>query len=224
MKLICGLGNPGIKYRDTRHNVGFIVLWQLCKDLKAVRWNETRNYVAWKWNEGIFVFPQTYMNLSGLALQEAVAVYNIELHNLLVVLDDINLPLGQMRIREKGSNGGHNGLKSIIYILARDEFARLRIGIGPSQSDEISVPLEDYVLAPFLKQEMDILNKIMPDAIMLLKAFLKSGYQGMSDEFSKIKQTNSLSLPREQSTGKDCDPHREEINNRKEKYGKKQNL
>lgn len=222
MKLVCGLGNPGPKYENTRHNVGFVIVSKLCKDVKAVKWHETKNYVSWKQNDWVFVFPQAYMNLSGLALQEAIADYDIEMGDILVVLDDVNLPFGKLRIREKGSDGGHKGLRSIINVFGRNDFARLRIGIGPSTSDKISLPLDEFVLSPFSKEERDILSNIMPDIIRLIKAFLKSGYRQMADEFSKMN--SSLSLPMARTMGRDCDPLSEEINNRKGKYEKEQNI
>jgi PTH1 family peptidyl-tRNA hydrolase len=222
VKIVCGLGNPGIRYKNTRHNVGFVVLSKLCEEIKAVSWHETKNYVSWKRNEWVLIFPQTYMNLSGLALQEAAADYNIDMGNILVVLDDVNLPLGKLRIREKGSDGGHKGLRSIITTLERDDFARLRIGIGPAAQDGISCSLEEYVLLPFTEEERNILNKIMPDVIKLIKAFLNSGYQKMADEYSK--NVGSLSLSTEEALDEDCNPPREEINNRKETYEEEQNI
>lgn len=150
MKLIVGLGNPGDRYEFTRHNVGFMAI-----DRLAERWNirlGSSKLRGWA-GEGtylqekvILLKPTTYMNLSGESVRAAFNWYRLEIEDFLVIYDDLDLPTGQLRLREKGGAGGHNGIKSIIQHLGTQEFKRVRIGIDrPAPGRDIS----DYVLSPF---------------------------------------------------------------------------
>ena len=159
-KLIVGLGNPGRRYAKTPHNLGFEVVDLLAADLGATRkWEDSeRSRIAWCLLEDSELFlakPQTYMNLSGEAVESMCRVFSFAVSDLIVVCDDLALPVGSMRIRSQGSAGGHNGLKSIIEILARDDFTRVRLGIAPDVENDDAA---EYVLTPIpdrLRVEFD---------------------------------------------------------------------
>lgn len=162
MYIIAGLGNPGKEYEMTRHNIGFEVI-----DYIASRYAAKVNKLKFKslygeiniGGEKVFLIkPQTFMNLSGEALREFSAFYKINSENIIVINDDISLKVGKVRIRRKGSAGGHNGLKSIIYQLNTDEFPRIKVGVGENDKGDLA----DYVLGRFKKDEI----KIMEDAII----------------------------------------------------------
>ncbi|MCS7076402.1 MAG: aminoacyl-tRNA hydrolase [Bacteroidia bacterium] len=167
--IIVGLGNIGNEYKDTRHNVGFMAVDKLAEQ-KEVKFILNRYaYTAEFKHKGrlfILVKPTTYMNLSGKAVNYYVQEENIPLSNLLIITDDIALPLGKIRIRKKGSDGGHNGLKNIQDALNTQEYARVRIGIGNNFPKGKQA---DYVLAPFDEEEIPIIQKtldIMPELIL----------------------------------------------------------
>ena len=173
MKLIVGLGNPGGEYKKTRHNVGFIFLNSfLSKEnisLDKKKFNGYYiDYVSDKGNKAILLEPQTYMNLSGDSIVDFAKYFKISNEDILVIHDDLDLELGKIRIRSKGSSGGHNGLKSIIARLGDENFKRIRIGIGKGGN----IPVVDYVLGKFsnedmnmLESRMDIVNKVIEDFI-----------------------------------------------------------
>lgn len=160
MYLIAGLGNPEKKYEATRHNIGFETI-----DLLAYEHGISLNKLKHKavFGDGmiagekvIIAKPQTYMNLSGESIRDIVSFYKIPVENVIIVCDDINIELGRIRIRPKGSDGGHNGLKSIIYQLADDNFVRIRMGVGAPKGEHYN--LADYVLGKFSKEEIEVLT------------------------------------------------------------------
>lgn len=162
MRLVVGLGNPGKQYEATRHNLGFRVVDRLCDRLGEV--STKQRFASLVTEAGgpafagrsrydgrgpgrkvLLLRPQEFMNLSGRAVAEAVRFYKLDLSDLLVVCDDFNLPFGRLRFRRNGSHGGHNGLRSIIELLSRDEFSRLRLGIGPlGGEDAVSFCLKRF--------------------------------------------------------------------------------
>lgn len=164
MKIVIGLGNPGNKYKQTRHNAGFMVIDKYLKSHKIGFTKNCHDAIVNKCiiegDETLFIKPQLFMNLSGGPAKRIVDKYKCELDDILVVLDDINLPLGKIRIREKGSSGGHNGLKSISENLKTTCFSRLRIGIGNSQPEK----MKDFVLSRFTKEENDIIQDVLEKA------------------------------------------------------------
>lgn len=172
MIVIAGLGNPGAKYSDTKHNIGFITV-----DLLAERHGINIKKIKHKALVGdgiiadkkvMLVKPQTYMNESGRSIREVLEYYDVSVSDLVVVYDDVDLPLGTLRIRKKGSSGSHNGMKNIIYLLEDDGFPRFRIGIG---ADRGPVPLRDYVLTRFPDETVsDIRDTVIrcADAIELM--------------------------------------------------------
>ncbi len=175
MKLIVGLGNPGAQYEKTRHNIGFQIIDLIQAQLqKHFTFNSKFECFELKEkinNENVvFIKPTTYMNLSGNALIKVKNYFKVETVDILVIVDDINLPLGSVRIRESGSAGGHNGLKSIEEVLGTNQYKRIKIGCGKPNVD---VDLKDYVLANFSKVEQDILTKeVYPVAVDAIFAFI----------------------------------------------------
>ncbi len=163
VQIIVGLGNPGARYADTRHNAGFFVIDELAKRMHATGTRTRFKAEITEVREGdrrfILVKPQTFMNDSGLALREVVNWYRVPLDQVLIVVDDLDQPFGQLRLRAKGSAGGHNGLKSIIQHLGTQDFARLRIGIGRGANQTIT-----HVLSRFSPEERAELDGVVRDA------------------------------------------------------------
>lgn len=156
MKLVVGLGNPGKEYNLTRHNVGFIIL---DKYLGDINWSSKFNGLYYEKNinneKVIFVKPQSYMNLSGNVVQKFINFYKIDSKDLLVIHDDLDLPVGKFRIKINSSSGGHNGIKDIISCLNTNEFVRLKIGISQNRN----IDTKDYVLGKFSKSDLEIIDK-----------------------------------------------------------------
>lgn len=176
---IVGLGNPGSRYRDTRHNVGFLVVDELCRRLRAPLKPGKGEYLITRTNmEGIELHvaaPMTFMNNSGTAVVDILERYRLTPRELLVVVDDFALPLGMVRFRVNGSDGGHNGLASIIYTLNTHEFPRLRCGIGtatmPQKSDMAS-----FVLSPFEPEEVPAVQDMVVRAADACIEFIRTGH------------------------------------------------
>lgn len=185
MYLIVGLGNPGKKYELTRHNIGFLILDKFASK-KNLHFKKKENYQYVEGSIGSSTFflvkPTTYMNLSGIAVSEFLSKINIPLENMLIVVDDVNLELGKIRLRKSGSDGGHNGLKSIIYHLESNQFPRLRFGIGNKFEGELA----EYVLSKFSDEELSSIKDSLKFSIELIENFIQGGYKLMSDYFSKI--------------------------------------
>ena len=162
MKLIFGIGNPGENYQNTRHNIGYLVIDEITKKLSETLKLETKfesyvGRVTYKGEKVLLVKPITYVNLSGIALSRIMKYYKVELEDVLVVVDDINLETGIIRIRESGSDGGHNGLKNIIDFIGSKNFRRIRIGIGLDSK----IPLNNYVLGKISESEHKIIDPII---------------------------------------------------------------
>ena len=190
MKLIVGIGNPGSKYINTRHNVGFQILDIFCQKQNLNFRTTKSNFwlVESKLNAFHFflVKPSTYVNNSGLVLKELVEHYSIKLSDILVIYDDTNLDCGILRIRKSGGDGGHNGIKSIIYHLENNNFARLRIGVGqPAPNQELA----DYVLSDFSKENNEQIEKEIPRIINLIEQFI---YGGLSEMLNYYSKTNNI--------------------------------
>lgn len=176
MKLILGLGNPGKKYQKSRHNLGFRVLDSLAKRLKVDLKQKRYKSLIGKGKIGkegiILAQPLTFMNDSGVAAASLVRSLKIPLKNLVVACDDIDLPIGRIRIREKGSSGGHKGLESIIQHLKSNEFPRLRLGIGKSPR---GMDPKEYVLKNFTKEENLLVKKAIDKAEEALILLVEEG-------------------------------------------------
>ena len=168
MRLVVGLGNPGKEYQNTRHNIGFILIDEYARENNLTfKVNAKFNAEIIKEKDFILLKPLTYMNNSGISVGSVCRFYNIKPEDVLVISDDLDLPMGKIRLRTKGSSGGHNGLKSIIAHLNSQDFNRFRFGIGDSSKNVI-----DYVLGAFSKQDKDIIlekeitsNKIINDFV-----------------------------------------------------------
>jgi len=184
VKAIVGLGNPGAQYKGTRHNVGFAVLDELARrasvefesapaDALMARWRRTDEPV-------LLVKPLTYMNLSGQAVGELSRYFKIEPVDLLIVVDEVQLPLGKLRARARGSAGGHNGLKSVIAHLG-DNYGRLRLGVGRGDSRR---DLADHVLARFDKDEAADAERMISRAADAAETFITSGIAAVMNQFN----------------------------------------
>ena len=186
MKIIVGLGNPGDRYRETRHNIGFHVVDEL-----ACRWRST----PWKHRfeaevsehraDGpvLLVKPQTFMNLSGVAVREAVKFYKAAANDIIVIHDDLDLPAGRLRIRERGGSGGHRGIGSILAELGTDEFVRVRFGVGRPPEGWDSA---DYVLGKFAKDEQERIRDAVMKAADAVEAIMKEGAAPAMNRFNRL--------------------------------------
>ena len=175
--LIAGLGNPGEKYANTRHNVGFIVLDQFLKetdDVFDVDKLGNISKVKYKGRTLVLLQPSTFMNLSGKAVNYWMQHEKIPLENVLIITDDIALPFGTMRLKGKGSDGGHNGLKSLIEVLNTSTFARLRIGVGNEYTPGRQV---DYVLGQWNSDELEKLDERLDTATEFIRSFVTIGIE-----------------------------------------------
>ena len=182
MKLIVGLGNPGLKYQGTRHNMGFDVI-----DILAKRWGVELNKSGFKGKyvktffsgEEVFLLkPETYMNLSGECVFEFMNYFHIDNDELLVIYDDLDLPPGKIRLREKGSSGGQKGIQNIINLLHTDEIQRIKIGTGKAD-----IPVVDYVLAKQYKDELPLLDEAKQRAAEAVETFIKFGFDKAKAKF-----------------------------------------
>ena len=183
--LITGLGNPGKEYENTRHNIGFKILDALADASNIVFSDRRYGYVAeYKFRARIFILlkPTTYMNLSGLAINYWLKKEKIPIENLLVINDDLALPFGSLRLRAKGGNAGHNGLKSIEENLGRNDYARLRFGIG---SDFRRGQQVDFVLSKWTSDELTVLPEKTETCIKIIQSFGTIGVANTMNEFNK---------------------------------------
>lgn len=180
MRIIFGIGNPGIRYEFTRHNAGFLLLdyfaQKLCLDFKESSGEYLQTTGEINGQKFLLVKPVTYVNNSGIAIQQILNKFEILPENLLVVCDDTNLKKYELRIRLAGGDGGHNGLSSIIYYLQSDQFPRIRIGIGNKPPE---VDLAEYVLSEFSKTELEEYKKTFDTASILLQEFINGGTKKM---------------------------------------------
>lgn len=172
MKLIVGLGNPDKEYDKTRHNVGFMVIDNY---LGSVNWSNKFNALYCEkvinGEKIIFVKPLTYMNNSGNAVVEFVRYFNIDNKDILVIQDDLDLNVGDYKLKMHSSSGGHNGIKSIIASLGNQDFPRLKVGIGSVKKDEVI----DYVLGKFSKSELEVLNELFNTFDKIINSFINEG-------------------------------------------------
>ena len=188
MKLIVGLGNPGPRYAGTRHNVGFDAV-DLLASRHGVEWatapRGAEALVAnWRMGGAIFAKPLTFMNLSGAAVIALLQFYKIEFAGMLVIVDEVQLETGRIRIRPSGSAGGHNGLKSIIGSLGTDTFSRLRIGVGRGDTRR---DLADHVLAKFDADERPVIGDAIARAADATELFIAEGIQPAMNRFNMKK-------------------------------------
>jgi peptidyl-tRNA hydrolase, PTH1 family len=183
-KLIVGLGNPGIRYRRSRHNVGFLVLDRFAEhhrfSFSRRRFNAMLAEGLIRDHPVLLAKPQTYMNLSGGAVAKLVSFRRIPTRDIIIVYDDLDLPIGKVRLRARGSAGGHHGMESIIAALGRDEFARLRIGIGrPATHEDIN-----HVLGSITDEEHTVLEEAFDRSVEALDVWLDQGIDIAMNKFN----------------------------------------
>jgi peptidyl-tRNA hydrolase, PTH1 family len=184
MKVVVGLGNPGSRYAGTRHNVGYAVIDLLAKSPRAGRFQSRfQASVAELVEEPhkvLLVKPETFMNLSGRSVRQVIDFYQAPLEDLLVLCDDINLPLGKLRIRPRGTHGGHNGLRDIQNHLGTTEYVRLRVGVGsPEESD-----LVDHVLSRFRPSEQAVIDDAVTRAAQAVVVWVQQGAQECMNQYN----------------------------------------
>ena len=205
MKIIAGLGNPGKEYENTKHNVGFLTI-----DILAEKYDIKVNKIKFKGliGEGmigtekvILVKPQTYMNLSGQCIREIVAFYKLDMEDLVVIYDDIDLPMGNLRIRKKGSAGTHNGMRSIIYDLQDDGFPRVRVGIGGERKGDLA----NYVISGFSGDDRKLIEEAIVKAADAVTCLVEDGidramvdYNTKKPKVKKQKQEPDTEKPEEE--------------------------
>lgn len=179
MKLIVGLGNPGAKYEHTRHNMGFDTL-DLLSEILKIDINKNRFQGVYGKGEDVILFkPETFMNLSGIAVREIMTFFKIDIGDLLVISDDMALPVGKIRLRENGSSGGHKGLQNIIDNLGSDKYKRVRIGIGEPKFDTI-----DFVLSKPSNEEAPLIKKAQENAKEAILEYLKTDFTRAMSKFN----------------------------------------
>lgn len=192
MRIILGVGNPGSRYQYNRHNVGFMLLDHIAHTFSGSFSASAYDYYCCEgsFNNSDFALikPATYVNNSGVAAFQALNYYNANVKDLLVIVDDIHLKLASFRVRASGGDGGHNGINSIIYHLASDQFPRVRIGIG---NDFKKGALADYVLEDFSSDETEKLKDTFKTCELLIKEFISGGLGAMLNFNSRLPKTNS---------------------------------
>ncbi len=188
IKVIFGLGNPGVMYEKTRHNVGFMFIDYVLSHVKVFdsfeKFNSEIFIVRFYGRKIYLVKPLTFMNLSGDAYSRFINVNGILPKETVVIYDDVDLPIGRIRIREKGSDGGHRGMKSIIESVGTENIPRIRIGIG--RKDEKIVSLADFVLSKFREDELKIIDKVLQKIYEAFKIILHRGLNFAMSEYNKL--------------------------------------
>lgn len=184
MKLIVGLGNPTKEYEKTRHNVGFMVMDALANQLNVNINTKKFNgeYVKFKYNQEdvILLKPMTYMNNSGESIIQVMNYFKIGVEDLLVVYDDMDMPVGKLRLRESGSAGGHNGIKSVIAHVGGQNFKRIRVGIDRHPK----IPVIDYVLGRFTKDEQPLIEEGIKNATSAIETYLDKGFVAAMNQYN----------------------------------------
>ncbi|MDO8535397.1 MAG: aminoacyl-tRNA hydrolase [Candidatus Omnitrophota bacterium] len=192
MKYIVGLGNPGMEYKNTKHNIGFAVLQGIAKDkkikIKEKRYSALIGRGKIAGNDAVLVLPQTYMNRSGDTVGDLFREEIGPADDLIVICDDINMKLGRIRMKKRGSAGGHKGLESIISVLGRDDFARLRVGIA---TDVHKGDITRYVLSPFKRNQHKNVSHVLLLAGEALECWITNGVDTAMNKFNVKKAATS---------------------------------
>lgn len=187
MFLIVGLGNPGKKFEQTRHNMGFLTVDTLAQELgiavNKIKFKGLLGEGRIGTEKVLLLKPQTYMNLSGESVREAVTFYKLAPQQLLVVYDDIDIPLGNLRIRKSGSAGTHNGMRSVVYQLQSDQFPRIRIGIGSAESGALA----DFVTGKMTAEERSVLADTIQQAARATQAIVTEGIDQAMNQYNTRK-------------------------------------
>lgn len=199
MYLIIGLGNPGKEYEHTRHNVGFIVIdalyEYLAKENGCNPWKTDKHFqsdiaeASFEGEKVLLVKPLTYMNLSGQAVKALISFYKIPLEKTLIIYDEFDLPLGSLRLRQQGSAGTHNGMRSVVQVLGTNDIPRLRVGISLPDSLKEKIPqkpIKDFVLEKFYPDEHELKNKTITKAVKVILNIIKEGHQRTMDKINNF--------------------------------------
>ena len=185
MKLIVGLGNPGPRYADTRHNVGWRVAEELARRAGAARWKQKFEAAVtegrWHDRKVVLARPTTFMNESGRSVRQLMDFWKADAEDLLVVLDDMAIEVGRIRLRAGGSDGGHKGLKSVIACLGHEHFARLRVGVGPAPTEEHA----NFVLSPFASDEKPVIEEATLRAAQAAECWIINGPDETMNRFNR---------------------------------------
>ncbi|SFB22782.1 MULTISPECIES: aminoacyl-tRNA hydrolase [unclassified Bacillus (in: firmicutes)] len=186
MKLIVGLGNPGKLYAQTRHNIGFDVIDELSSKFQIpLDQQKHKGLYGTGFHKGekiLLLKPLTYMNLSGESIRAVMDYYQIDLEDLLVIYDDLDLPVGKLRLRQKGSPGGHNGIKSTVAHMGSQQFNRIRIGIDRPKN---GMSVSDYVLGKFYKEEQELMNEVIKKSAEACEAWLDKPFLQVMNDFNQ---------------------------------------
>jgi PTH1 family peptidyl-tRNA hydrolase len=192
MKLIVGLGNPGIEYQFTPHNAGFLAIDRLAEVCGVTVANRRGKALTAKASlagqDVLLAKPETFMNLSGLSVAALLNELELGIEDLIVLYDELAIPLGTIRIRERGSAGGHNGVKSISGVLSTEEWLRIRIGIGKPPLEtgrEVKAGGTSYLLSPMNKRELTLLDEVLDQAVRAVETVLTKGVTIAMNEFNK---------------------------------------
>ena len=185
MKVVFGLGNIGDKYNFTRHNAGFMVLdkWAMMRDAQFKEEKKLKAFVTKfpiDYDNVMLVKPTTYMNLSGEAVLAVTNYFKIDISDIIIVYDDLSIELGKIRLKPNGSDGGHNGIKSIIKAMGTSNIARLKVGIGPQPP----VPAEDFVLQNFYKNQLETIKPVLKTSIQALEYYFDYGMEKAQNKFN----------------------------------------
>ena len=181
MKIIVGLGNPGSNYSSTKHNFGFWIIDKLVEQCSLKYKAGKGEYLFAQSNEYMFVKPTTYMNDSGIAIKQLLHYYKLDSKDFIIIYDDVDIDLGKIKFRAKGTDGGHNGVKSIIYHLKTDSFDRLKIGIATSMNMR---PSEQYVLKAFPEKYNNLISEVLDNATSGINYYLKNGISETMNNFN----------------------------------------
>ena len=184
--IVAGLGNPGRQYENTKHNIGYLTVERLaqlgnCK-VNRLRFKSLCGETELGGHKVLLLKPSTFMNLSGEAVVQALQFYKLPVTNLIVVCDDVALPPGKLRIRKKGSDGGHNGLKNIIYLTGRDDFPRIRIGVGGKPHQDYD--LAQWVLTGFDKDSLPQMHQAVEDACAALEMIVRGNMDNAMNKYN----------------------------------------
>jgi PTH1 family peptidyl-tRNA hydrolase len=185
LKIIAGLGNPGRKYRHTRHNIGWMALDAIAEERETGREQATCGGLMVRCGELALFKPLGYMNLSGAPIAQLMRYYGVELEDTLVVMDDIHLPFGRIRLRPRGSAGGHRGIESVIQALGTDRFPRLRLGVGPSP---LGVEWRDFVLGRLSREERRRAAELAHNGAQAALCWAEAGLDGAMNRFNAETQ------------------------------------
>ncbi|MBR4112125.1 MAG: aminoacyl-tRNA hydrolase [Ruminiclostridium sp.] len=185
--IICGLGNPGTQYENTRHNAGFMAIDTIAKnknaEIKKLKFKSLTGDIMLGGVRCLLMKPTTFMNNSGEAVREALSFYKLPPEKLIVIYDDISMDVGRTRIRRKGSDGGHNGIKSIILCTNSDSFPRIKIGVGAKPHPDYN--LADWVLSPFLKEQAEALESSLSNAAAAAELMVQDKTDEAMNKYNK---------------------------------------